>query len=88
MRLTDNYYIAGIFVKGTAQSHGIGRQLLDYVKDIKQNLRLDVYLKNERAISFYQRELFTIETETVDDTTGEKEYSMVWKEPGMSDLLP
>ena len=86
--LTDNYYIAGIFVKETAQSHGIGKQLLDCVKGFKQRLRLDVYLKNERAISFYQRELFTIKTETVDDATGEKEYSMVWKKPGMSDLLP
>ena len=26
MRLTDNYYIAGIFVKETAQSHGIGKK--------------------------------------------------------------
>ena len=85
--LNDDY-IEGIFVKETAQSHGIGKQLLDYVKGFKQRLRLDVYLKNERAISFYQREFFTIKTKTVDDTTGEKEYSMVWKKPEMSDLLP
>ena len=85
--LNDDY-IEGIFVKETAQSHGIGKQLLDYVKGFKQRLRLDVYLKNERAISFYQREFFTIKTKTVDDTTGEKEYSMVWKKPEMSDFLP
>ena len=57
--LTNNY-IAGIFVKEIAQSKGIGKQLLNYVKEFKSVLSLSVYQKNIRAISFYQREKFTI----------------------------
>lgn len=53
--LMDNY-IAGIFVNKNNQSRGIGKQLLDYVKEIKETLNLSVYQKNIRAISFYQRD--------------------------------
>lgn len=71
-------YIAGIFIKETVQSNGIGKQLLDYVKRIKDNLSLSVYQKNERAISFYQREQFVIQTENIDISTNEKEFIMGW----------
>lgn len=75
--LTDNY-IAGIFVKEAAQSKGIGKQLLNYVKEFKSVLSLSVYQKNMRAISFYQREKFTIQSENMDDCTNEKEFIMNW----------
>lgn len=75
--LTDNY-IAGIFVRNGAQSKGIGKQLLDYVKCIKPRLRLSVYEKNTRAIYFYQREKFMVQSETVDENTNEKELVMSW----------
>lgn len=71
-------YIAGIFVKETAQSNGIGKQLLNYTKKIKTNLSLSVYQKNVRAISFYQREGFFVKTENIDDGTYEKEFVMNW----------
>ena len=71
-------YIEGIFVSGKMQSHGIGKALLDYIKDKKARLQLNVYQKNVRAISFYQREGFTIQFEGLDEFTGEKEYVMEW----------
>ena len=71
-------YIEGIFVSGKMQSHGIGKALLDYIKDKKARLQLNVYQKNVRAMSFYQREGFTIQSEGLDDFTGEKEYVMEW----------
>ena len=55
------------------QSCGIGKLLLDYIKDKKVSLRLNVYQKNARAISFYQREGFIIQCEGLDEATGEKE---------------
>ena len=73
-------YIEGIFVSDEMQSCGIGKLLLDYVKDKKVSLRLNVYQKNARAISFYQREGFIIEGEGLDEATGEKEYTMLWKQ--------
>lgn len=75
--LTKNY-IAGIFIKEAVQSNGIGKQLLNYVKSIKTNLSLSVYQKNVRAISFYQREQFVIQTENIDVSTNEKEFIMGW----------
>ena len=74
----DNNYIAGIFVCAEYQSNGIGKQLLDFVKSIKKELHLNVYQKNMRAIKFYQREKFQIQSEGMDESTGEKEYSMRW----------
>ena len=75
----DGEYIAGIFVREKEQSLGIGKQLLDFVKSLKGQLKLNVYQKNERAIQFYLREEFSIQSESLDSNTGEKELIMVWK---------
>lgn len=71
--------IAGIFVWSEAQSGGIGKQLLDFVKKRKKQLRLSVYQQNIRAITFYLREGFTVQEEGTEEATGEKEYRMIWK---------
>ena len=85
----SNEYIEGIFVSDEMQSCGIGKLLLDYIKNKKVRLRLNVYQKNTRripeeyqkntrALSFYQREGFDIQCEGFDGATGEKEYTMLW----------
>ena len=71
-------YIEGVFVKETMQSKGIGKMLLDYVKNFKTTLTLREYQKNMKAIRFYLREKFSIQSENVDDNTEEKEFIMVW----------
>ena len=73
-----NDYIAGIFIKHTAQSKGIGKQLLDFVKERKPKLSLHVYEKNMRAVKFYQREQFIIQSENIEKVTNEKELKIVW----------
>ena len=75
--LTDNC-IEGIFVREGIQSRGIGKQLLDFAKEIKSSMSLSVYQKNTRAIAFYQREQFVIHSESMDDSTNEKEFIMTW----------
>ena len=77
--LSDEY-IEGIFVSDEKQSQGIGKLLLDFVKNRKTDLKLNVYQKNERAIRFYQREGFEIQCEGLDEATGEKDYIMIWKQ--------
>ena len=72
-------YIEGIFVSDEVQSQGIGKRLLDHMKAIKDTLRLSVYQKNTRTIHFYQREGFVIQHEGLDESTGEKEYAMLWQ---------
>ena len=77
---TSGVYIEGIFVPDKVQSQGVGKLLLDFIKDKKEKLRLNVYQKNMRAIRFYQREGFEIQCEGLDETTGEKEYVMIWQQ--------
>lgn len=72
-------YIEGIFVLEGAQSHGIGKCLLDDAKDRKPALRLNVYQKNMRAIRFYRREGFQIWRSGLDAATGEAECEMLWR---------
>ena len=68
------------------QSCGIGKLLLDYIKNKKLRLRLNVYQKNIRALSFYQREGFDIQSEGLDEATGEKEYTMLWQQKQKADF--
>ena len=79
----NDEYIEGIFVSDEMQSRGIGKMLLDYIKDKKDRLQLKVYQKNVRAMSFYQREGFTIQSEGMDEFTGEKVYVMNWESSGI-----
>ena len=76
----SNEYIEGIFVSAEMQSQGIGKILLNYVKGKRNKLILNVYQKNTRAISFYQREGFEIQYSGLDEATGEKDYVMEWQQ--------
>ena len=75
----DGEHIEGIFVSDEAQSQGIGKMLLNYVKGRKTELLLNVYQKNTRAICFYQREGFKIQCDGLDEATEEKDYTMIWQ---------
>ena len=76
----NDEYIEGIFVSDEVQSQGIGKMLLNSAKNKRNELRLNVYQQNTRAISFYQREGFEIQCSGLDDATGEKEYTMAWQQ--------
>lgn len=75
----NDEYIEGIFVSNKIQSHGIGKALLNYAKNKRNKLFLNVYQKNVRAIAFYQREGFKIQNSDFDEATKEKEYVMAWQ---------
>lgn len=72
-------HIEGIFINSEVQSRGIGKSLLDFVRKKKERLNLNVYQKNTRAINFYKKEGFKIESNSIDEITKEKEYFMVWE---------
>lgn len=76
--LMENY-IAGIFVSQDCQSHGIGKALLDQIKNQYAELFLHVYEKNVRAVRFYQRESFVVSKAQADECTREAELVMNWK---------
>lgn len=72
-------HIEGLFIASEFQSRGIGKSLLDFVKEKKERLHLNAYQKNTRAINFYKKEGFKIESNSIDEITKEKEYFMVWE---------
>lgn len=71
-------YIAGLFVEENNRGRGIGKHLLQCVRQNHSSLFLKVYLKNERAVRFYEKEGFIISGEQSDEETGEREYVMKW----------
>lgn len=75
--LTENH-IEGIFVAESARSKGVGKSLLEYAKSCKPYLTLSVYQKNERALAFYRREKFVVQSEGIDGDTNEAEIQMLW----------
>lgn len=77
--LMDNY-IAGLFVMQNQQSRGIGTALISYAKHLKQELSLNVYAENEKAVDFYIKQSFIIKEKTMDEDTNHLDYLMSWKE--------
>ena len=75
--LTGNY-VAGIFVREDRQGRGEGRDLVTYVKNLRDHLELSVYAKNIRAMRFYEREGFRVVDGATDENTGEFEYLLAW----------
>ena len=71
-------YLAGIFVDGNHRSMGIGKSLLDYLKEMYPMFSLKVYQKNRRAVKFYLREELMIVSKGADADTAETEYTMAW----------
>lgn len=76
--LTDGR-VDGLFVSAAARSKGIGKALLDHVKDKNDALSLRVYKKNDRAMRFYIREGFAVAAEQTEEHTGETECLMKWE---------
>lgn len=75
----NNNHIEGIFVDTNNQCKGIGTSLLNKVKESRNNLTLSVYKKNTNAISFYKKNGFVITNESIDESTNEAEYIMIWE---------
>ena len=45
---------------------------------LKDQLNLNVYKKNMRAVVFYQHRGFKIVNQEIDENTSEEEYTMEW----------
>lgn len=74
-----NDHIEGIFVTPKRQSNGIGKALIEHVKDGHESLSLNVYEKNLKACRFYLREGFSVEERRRDEKTMEFELMMKWR---------
>ncbi|WP_165815219.1 GNAT family N-acetyltransferase [Levilactobacillus bambusae] len=71
--------IEGLFVLPASQHQGVGSALLDTVKEQHPSLTLHVYEKNERAVQFYRRANFLMQSRGIDPLTGEADLTMHWQ---------
>lgn len=69
-------YIAALFVDPKQQRKGIGRELLNRVKESHGRLLLSVYTENVDSVRFYLKQNFQIIGENRDEHTGRREYLM------------
>ena len=76
--IADNNYIGALFVAPKFQNHKIGRKLLKYVQRRYPLLSLSVFVKNQRALQFYQQNDFKIISEQTEPSTQERELRMCW----------
>lgn len=77
--ILNNNFIGGLFVANDSQGQGIGRELIDTVKNELNSLTLNVFKENVRALKFYKREGFEIVSESIDSATLKEEILMKWK---------
>jgi putative acetyltransferase len=71
--------IPAIFVAPKAQSQGVGTQLLQFLKQKYNKLRLTVYKENEKTHQFYIRQGFIDGEESICEHTGHKQIAMYWE---------
>lgn len=76
--ITDNKYIAGLFVDEKAQSQGIGRKLLAHCKQLYPRLELDVFTENPAAVRFYKSNGFDIVSTRTSPDFNHEEHHMIW----------
>jgi len=69
--------IAGLYVE--ARNGGLGKALIDHVKQGRDYLQLWTHAPNPRAHAFYQREGFVKTGETRDGDDGQVELRMEWR---------
>lgn len=74
----SQHHINGLFVKADQQRKGIGRALLDHVKDRHQALELCCFVDNYEAQRFYHAQDFEIVQERENDELPHDEYVMRW----------
>ena len=75
--MTGNY-LAALFVIPESQGTGIGKALLEHVKERHTEITLNVYAKNESSVLFYEKQGFRLIEEQIEERTGEKEFIMRW----------
>ena len=71
-------FIAGLFIDRNFRSQGIGKQLLDKVKQHHDSVSLLVYADNIRAFAFYEGKGFAAVRRSLDEETNNYEFLMVW----------
>lgn len=72
-------FVGALFVAPDAIHRGIGRALIEVVKQHFSDLSLEVYQKNIRAVNFYHAQGFRIEDSAWQEETRHPTWIMRWQ---------
>lgn len=75
--MLDNY-LAALFVDVSFQNNGVGRELLRFIQDQREDIQLKVYKENSSALRFYLNNGFVIKEKLIDEQTNMPEFLMEW----------
>ena len=75
----DAQFVGALFVRPAAIGQGIGKALMNHVKQRFRWLSLEVYQKNERAVKFYHAQGFRIEESAWQEETRHPTWIMNWQ---------
>lgn len=75
----DEQFIGALFVRPAAIGRGIGKALMEHVKQRFCQLSLEVYQKNHRAVNFYAAQGFRIEESAWQEETCHPTWIMNWQ---------
>lgn len=76
--VTDENYIAGLFVDPDFQNRGIGTRLIEFVKTEYSLLHINVYAKNRSMLNFCTRRGFLIDGAVLHPDNEQIQYTMIW----------
>ncbi|MCE5229534.1 N-acetyltransferase [bacterium] len=71
--------LAAIFVTPGSQGQGIGQQLMDKAKSLRNKLTLTVYRDNHKSVEFYKKNGFVVVRDEIDKHTGHAEILMAYE---------
>ena len=72
-------YMGALFVEPSKQGQGIGTQLLNHVKALRNPLQTSVYKQNLRSFDFYRSRDFEVVGESTCEETGCEEHVLEWR---------
>ena len=76
--ILNDGYIWALFVDESIQREGIGRILVNYVKEKYKRLSLNLFEKNINATMFFRAMGFKKLKSQIDESTSERQYIMEW----------
>lgn len=76
--VTDENYIAGLFVDPDFQNRGIGTRLIEFVKTEYSLLHINVYAKNRSMLNFCTHRGFLIDGAVLHPDNEQIQYTMIW----------
>ncbi|GKX63674.1 Uncharacterized N-acetyltransferase YjaB [Pragia fontium] len=74
----EQQFIGALFVDSAQQGQGIGKALIEQVKDVYPKLLLEVYQENTSALQFYLTMGFQVVSEQPHPETGQITLIMQW----------